>query len=59
MSPLVERVLRDDETYTNSMETLEVVAELERRRVLVTEGKGHLLGEDESWDRIRAAGYDV
>ena len=59
MSPLAERVLRDEETYTSSMEALEVVAELERRRALVAEAKGRLLGEDESWGRIRAAGHDV
>ena len=59
MSPLAERVLNDEETSTSSMEALEVVAELERRRSLVAEGKGRLLSEEESWNRVRAAGYDV
>ena len=59
MSPLAKRVPRDKETHTSSMEALEVVTELERRRALVAEAKGRLLGEDESWGRIRAAGHDV
>lgn len=59
MSPLAERVLVDEEVFTSSMESIEVVAELERRRALVAEGKGRLLSEEESWERIRAAGYEV
>lgn len=59
MSPLAEKVLVDEEVFTSSMESIEVVTELERRRVRVAEGKGRLLTEDESWDRIRAAGYEV
>ena len=33
--------------------------ELERRRAIVAEGKSGILTEEESWERIRAAGYDV
>ena len=59
MSLLAERVLVDEEVFTSSKESIEIVAELERRRALVAEGKSRLLSEDESWERIRAAGYEV
>ena len=59
MTALLERVLTDEETFTSSKESIEVVVELERRRLLVAEGKSCLLPEEESWNRIRAAGYDV
>lgn len=59
MSPIAERVLEDDEVFTSSMESIEVVTELERRRTLVAEGKSRVLTEEESWERIRAAGYEV
>ena len=59
MSPLAERMLVDEEVYTRSKESIEVVTELERRRMFVAEGKNRLLTEKESWDRIKAAGYEV
>lgn len=59
MTALLERVLTDEESFTSSKESIEVALELERRRMLVAEGKSRLLPEEESWNRIRAAGYDV
>lgn len=59
MLPLAERMLVDEEVFTSSIESIEVVSELERRRVLVAKGKSRLLCEEESWERIRAAGYGV
>ena len=59
MSPLAERVLTDEEAFTSSMECIDVATELERRRDLVADEKSRLLDEDESWERIRAAGYEV
>ena len=59
MSALAERVLEDEEVFVSSIESIEIAMELERRRALVAEGKSHLLSEEESWSRIRAAGYDV
>ena len=59
MSPLAERVLQDEEVFTSSIENIEVVQELERRRELVAKGESRLLSEEESWASIRAAGYDV
>ena len=48
MSPLAERALVDEEVFTSSMESIEVVAELEHRRALVAEGRSRLLSEDEA-----------
>lgn len=48
MPLLTEKVLVDEEVFTSSMEGIEVVAELERRRALVAEGKSRLLCEEES-----------
>ena len=59
MSPLLERVRTDEEVFSASMESIEVATELERRRVLVASGESRLLSEEESWNRVRAAGYDV
>ena len=59
MTPLAARVLEDEEVFTSSMENIEVVQELERRRELVEEEESRLLTEEESWASIRAAGYDV
>lgn len=59
MSPLSERVLVDEEVFTNNMESIEAVSELKRCRALVAEGKSRLLTGEECWERIRAAGYEV
>lgn len=59
MSPLAAQVLVDEEVFTSSMENIEVVQELERRRSLVERGDSRLLTEEESWASIRSAGYDV
>lgn len=59
MSLLADRVLVDEEVYASSKESIEVVTELERRRALVAEGASRLLTETESWERLKAAGYDV
>ena len=59
MSPLAEGVLVDEEAFTSGVESIEVVSELERRRALVAEWKSRLLTEGETWERIRAAGYEV
>ena len=59
MSPLAERVLVDEEVFTSSIESIEVVEELEHRRELVARGESRLLNEDESWESIRSAGYEL
>ena len=59
MTPVAEMVPSDEEVFTSSMESIEVATELERRRALVTDGKSRLLSEEESWERIQAAGYEV
>lgn len=59
VSPLAAQVLVDEEVFTSSMENIEVVQELERRRSLVERGDSRLLTEEESWASIRSAGYDV
>ena len=59
MSPVTERVFVDEKAFTSSIENIEVVGELERRRELVARGESRLLPEEESWASIRAAGYEV
>lgn len=59
MSPSAEKVLVGDEVFTSGIESIEIVSELERRRALVAEGKSRLLREEDSWERIRAAGHEL
>ena len=59
VSPVAERLLVDEEAFISSLESIEIVDELERRRKLVAEGKSRLLTEEESWESIRAAGYEI
>ena len=59
MSIVIDRIPKEESVFTDSVEAIETAKELERRRMLVERGESRLLTEDESWSRIRSAGYDV
>ena len=59
MSIVIDRIPKEENAFTSSVEAIEAVKELERRRMLIERGESRLLTEDESWSRIRSAGYDV
>ncbi|WP_165173289.1 hypothetical protein [Adlercreutzia sp. ZJ242] len=60
MSPaLSEKIIASDQIQTGSVESIEVLEELERRRDLVQEGRSKLVPEDESWEFLRRSGCHV
>lgn len=59
MELTVDKLVESDDVFTGSMESVEVVEELERRRRLVAEGKSRLLNEEESWELLRSSGCHV
>lgn len=60
MTPMAQQeAVKSDAVFTGSVESIEVVEELEHRRLLVEQGKAHLLSEEESLAALRRAGRRV